>query len=691
MKRTDKIGVYLKLSCSALLLSGSLVGYGFTKDAFADSESTSSNVENTSNSNSIADKIQQAKDDIKDLKELSDADIKSFEERLDKVDNQSSIDRIINDAKDKNNHLKSTDSSATSSKTEDDDTSEKDNDDMTKDLDKILSDLDSIAKNVDNRQQGENSASKPSDSTTDEKDDSNNKVHDTNASTRNATTDDSEESVIDKLDKIQQDFKSDSNNKLSEQSDQQASPSNKNENNKEESSTTTNQSDSDSKDDKSNDGRRSTLERIASDTDQIRDSKDQHVTDEKQDIQAITRSLQGSDKIEKALAKVQSDNQSLDSNYINNKLMNLRSLDTKVEDNNTLSDDKKQALKQEIDKTKQSIDRQRNIIIDQLNGASNKKQATEDILNSVFSKNEVEDIMKRIKTNGRSNEDIANQIAKQIDGLALTSSDDILKSMLDQSKDKESLIKQLLTTRLGNDEADRIAKKLLSQNLSNSQIVEQLKRHFNSQGTATADDILNGVINDAKDKKQAIETILQTRINKDKAKIIADVIARVQKDKSDIMDLIHSAIEGKANDLLDIEKRAKQAKKDLEYILDPIKNRPSLLDRINKGVGDSNSIFDRPSLLDKLHSRGSILDKLDHSAPENGLSLDNKGGLLSDLFDDDGNISLPATGEVIKQHWIPVAVVLMSLGGALIFMARRKNTKINLKIIYSNRHHQSYV
>lgn len=672
MKRTDKIGVYLKLSCSALLLSGSLVGYGFTKDAFADSESTSSNVENTSNSNSIADKIQQAKDDIKDLKELSDADIKSFEERLDKVDNQSSIDRIINDAKDKNNHLKSTDSSATSSKTEDDDTSEKVNDDMTKDLDKILSDLDSIAKNVDNRQQGENSASKPSDSTTDEKDDSNNKVHDTNASTRNATTDDSEESVIDKLDKIQQDFKSDSNNKLSEQSDQQASPSNKNENNKEESSTTTNQSDSDSKDDKSNDGRRSTLERIASDTDQIRDSKDQHVTDEKQDIQAITRSLQGSDKIEKALAKVQSDNQPLDSNYINNKLMNLRALDTKVEDNNTLSDDKKQALKQEIDKTKQSIDRQRNIIIDQLNGASNKKQATEDILNSVFSKNEVEDIMKRIKTNGRSNEDIANQIAKQIDGLALTSSDDILKSMLDQSKDKESLIKQLLTTRLGNDEADRIAKKLLSQNLSNSQIVEQLKRHFNSQGTATADDILNGVINDAKDKRQAIETILQTRINKDKAKIIADVIARVQKDKSDIMDLIHSAIEGKANDLLDIEKRAKQAKKDLEYILDPIKNRPSLLDRINKGVGDSNSIFDRPSLLDKLHSRGSILDKLDHSAPENGLSLDNKGGLLSDLFDDDGNISLPATGEVIKQHWIPVAVVLMSLGGALTFMARRK-------------------
>ena len=69
------------------------------------------------------------------------------------------------------------------------------------------------------------------------------------------------------------------------------------------------------------------------------------------------------------------------------------------------------------------------------------------------------------------------------------------------------------------------------------------------------------MINDAKDKRQAIETILQTRINKDKAKIIADVIARVQKDKSDIMDLIHSAIEGKANDLLDIENEQNKLRK----------------------------------------------------------------------------------------------------------------------------------
>ena len=98
--------------------------------------------------------------------------------------------------------------------------------------------------------------------------------------------------------------------------------------------------------------------------------------------------------------------------------------------------------------------------------------------------------------------------------------------MLDQSKDKESLIKQLLTTRLGNDEADRIAKKLLSQNLSNSQIVEQLKRHFNSQ--EQLDDILNGVINDAKDKNKRLKQYYKPVSIKTKLKL-SPMLLRVYK------------------------------------------------------------------------------------------------------------------------------------------------------------------
>lgn len=73
-----------------------------------------------------------------------------------------------------------------------------------------------------------------------------------------------------------------------------------------------------------------------------------------------------------------------------------------------------------------------------------------------------------------------------------------------------------------------------------------------------------------------------------------------------------------------------------------------MLDCINKGVGDFNLIFDRLSLFDKFYLRGFIFDKLDYLVLENGLFLDNKGGFLSDLFDDDGNILLLVIGEVIK-------------------------------------------
>ena len=50
--------------------------------------------------------------------------------------------------------------------------------------------------------------------------------------------------------------------------------------------------------------------------------------------------------------------------------------------------------------------------------------------------------MKNIKTKGQSDKQIADQIMKQIDGLTSTTSDDILKSMLEQATNKEDLLKQ---------------------------------------------------------------------------------------------------------------------------------------------------------------------------------------------------------------------------------------------------------
>ena len=98
----------------------------------------------------------------------------------------------------------------------------------------------------------------------------------------------------------------------------------------------------------------------------------------------------------------------------------------------------------------------------------------------------------------------------------------------------------------------------------------------------SADDILNDVLNNAKDKRQAIETILATRIEQGKAKVLADIINRIQSDKASALDLIKSAINGKANDLLQLQHKMDSAKKDLDYIVSPIKiDRAFLIELIN--------------------------------------------------------------------------------------------------------------
>lgn len=94
---------------------------------------------------------------------------------------------------------------------------------------------------------------------------------------------------------------------------------------------------------------------------------------------------------------------------------------------------------------------------------------------------------------------------KQLDGLTSTSSDDILKSMFDQAPDKEKLIKTLLSTRLGNHEASSIAKRLMNENLSNSELVERLKQEFKAQASNTADDILKDILDKSTNQNKRLK------------------------------------------------------------------------------------------------------------------------------------------------------------------------------------------
>ncbi|AGZ25467.1 MULTISPECIES: hypothetical protein [Staphylococcus] len=655
-KQFDKVSMCLKLSCSALLISGSMIGYGSAIDMTVQAKETStSHHTSESKDESFQDKIDDAKDDIDRLTHLKEDSRQDYYKQLDDVSDNATLDKIIEDAKKEDRKLKSLNKEAQHSTDSDKAASDeknngnvKDNEDVTKDLDKILADLDLSSENVDNHQQKDGETSQSQDQ---------GQSHDTQQT-----------SVLDDLDKIKQDTTLDEAADTTQKQKRSDSSSNQRQDAQQDSK---DQSQATTKElPHSNAKEQETID----DLKHIADEADVKQSDHKQDghVGKITKELEGSDKIDQAISSQLASNKMNDNQYINDKRDTLKALEKDVNQQSDFNNQRKQALKQDIRQTEQRMNQQHDLILNQLQQSKDKNKAAQSILDTVMSQNEAKQAMKHVNTEGKTDQQIANQIDKQLDGLAHTSSDNILKSMLDQSEDKQQLIKQLLATRLGDKEAQRIAKQLANGQLSNQQIVEQLKRHIDKQGHVSADDILNDVLNNAKDKRQAIETILATRIEQGKAKVLADIINRIQSDKASALDLIKSAINGKANDLLQLQHKMDSAKKDLDHIVSPIKNRPSIFDRMNQHSNQGSR------LLDQLNSGGSLLDSIPDiptPTPEKGLTLGSNDGFLDGLFNDDGNLSLPDAGQAVKQHWMPIALVIAIIGGSIIWFSQRKRSK----------------
>ena len=103
---------------------------------------------------------------------------------------------------------------------------------------------------------------------------------------------------------------------------------------------------------------------------------------------------------------------------------------------------------------------------------------------------------------------------------------------------------------------------------------------------------------------------------------------------------------GKADDLLNLQ-RDSIKRKDIDYILSPIVNRPSLLDRLNK----NGKTTDLNKLANLMNQGSNLLDSIPDiptPKPEKTLTLGKGNGLLSGLLNADGNISLPKA-ETIKN------------------------------------------
>ena len=739
-RKMSKLSSYLKVSCSALILSSSLVGYGFTKDAFAatqDAETATSET-TTHVQKDLQDAMNKAKKDIKQLKHLSAVELKSYKKDIESAKNQNEIKNIIKEAKKENKvtaqenttDVSNKDNSTESSSTQDasteeeekattsNDTSADNTSNISNELDNIVSDLDTLSNKVDSGQQKDattsnessSSESNTSENTTDEvtkeeptTEESPKEMPTTEKPSNQTTSSKSETSIVDKLDSIKNDIDSAKKDiESSKENDSNQLPSDENSTEEETTESSSIQDAPTTENTTHSNSNHHILEGLAKLNDTHKD-QDLDTDARHHQFDKVNHQLSETEKINQAIAKIENSQDDASHLYINRKLDQLSDLRDNIQHQADLAKKDKQAIDNDIETVRKNIENNRDIILNRLQQVSDKQRAAEDVLNSVFSKNEAQHILKNIKTKGQSDKQIADQIMKQIDGLTSTTSDDILKSMLEQATNKEDLLKTILSTRLGQNEAATIAKRLANDHLTNSQIVDRLKQAFNQHGLVSSDDILNDILDKTSNRKQAIETMLATKLNQAKANALADIISRVQSDKANALDLVKSTINGKANDLLQLQNSLGQAKNRLNYILDPIVNRPSLLDRITGNTSGSNlgsnllgngldllggltgshllgNLPSGSSLLDGLTNGNSLLDGIsDIPNPTQGLSLGHLGddGLLSGLFNSDGNLSLPATGEAIKKNWIPIAAVIAIAGGALVWFSRRKHHQSN--------------
>ncbi|MBE5660904.1 adhesin [Staphylococcus sp. SS21] len=617
---------YVKLSCSAIMVSSIMLTNTIPYFAEAATENDTVSTNDRLAKQDLLDKLEQAKHQIQQLTQLSAETKENYKEQLNQAKSASQIDDILKRAKDVEGKSQKGVSIETDKQR-----------DLDKNLDQLLTDLNELSSKVDKGQL--NTASKHDVLKNDASTFISNNGKESNHTNDEAMVD---QALADLNHFNQQTHKA--NNYGSDKS-------------KDASTTATiNHPDLN----KGNTSQGILNEVISSEENQSNNNR-------------LTDKLQGSDKINHAMIERLAKGDTQTKHYTFNKLKALKSLDQRIADT-SLSKSQKADLLNEVDKTKERIKNQRSIILDQLAQTKDKKAATKTILENVFNKDEADKILKTIQLKGQTDQQIADQITRNIDRLSLTTSDDILTTMVEQSKDKKALLSQILQTKLGKTEADKLAKEWINKGLSNQQIIEQLKKHFASTGDTSSDDILKAILNNAKDKKRAIETILATRIEQQKAKLLADLITKMETDQNKILKLVKSALAGKADDLLNLQKRLNQAKKDLDYIFSPILNRPSLLDRLNKSGKSSD--LDKLSRL--LNQGSNLLDSIPDiptPKPEKTLTLGKGNGLLSGLLNDDGNVSLPKAGETLKQHWVQIAVVVGAFGLLMIWMSRRKKVK----------------
>ncbi|MGV3244834.1 hypothetical protein [Staphylococcus sp. 11262D007BW] len=406
------------------------------------------------------------------------------------------------------------------------------------------------------------------------------------------------------------------------------------------------------------------------------------------DPEDLSENRDTTSKIQQVITDV-ADRQSKDQDYTELKRNALSDLSNLTQDSSQLSDDQKQQLQDSIKEVSTQLDDQNNVIVDHLKNTDDKRQATKTIFEQLFNENEASKRLDNIDFDNQNDQQLANQIQREVGQLQGITGDSVLDGMLNNTSNQAGLIQAILASRYNTDKAKSLADTIMEGHPDNETVIERLKSHFTSDGKASSDDILKSLLNNSDHKKDIIKAILGSKLSPENADFLTDRLADDIQSGRDLLGLVRGELDDKANTLLALRGNIAQARDKasdrLSQIFSPLKGLPSLdlPSRSNSLNLPSTSTNDK--LMDRLNSGSRLL------GGSNGLFQNDfapkpnidpyeligrdttSGGLLDGLFDDKGNFQLPDTGTVAKYSWVPIGVVVVIVGVLFIWKSRKKH------------------
>lgn len=374
--------------------------------------------------------------------------------------------------------------------------------------------------------------------------------------------------------------------------------------------------------------------------------------------------------------------------YVQEKEKNLNLLASKVSEREAISKENKARLENEIEKNKRNIEQKNDMIANRLKTTSDKQQAVKDIIGDTLNDKETQGILKHIDTKGKTDQQITSQVVGELDKLSSFSSDGLLESMFAKADNRKDLIEVLLSPKFEEQEARNIAEQIMRSHPDNAQLVKLLKQHYGEN--ISGDDILEDVLDRADNKQKAIETILASKLNDNKARILANKIAAKGNSKAELLKLMKSDADTRIDQLLKLDHDADQMKSRLHRMFNPLNSSPGLLAQLGGKplhpdlLNGHSNLFGSSSLLDKLLNGKSLLDDIpDIPNPSQGHALslgDSSDDFLSGLFDHEGNFDLPKAGEAAKKVALPFGASMIIVGGGILWYVTHRKRKLKKQI-----------